>query len=228
MVEALAAQASSTLTGIVAGTTDPPAQVHGFRYFRGGHPLPTAESFSAARAILRYVSGQPENALMIFLISGGGSAAVEFPIDETISHLKGKARMNAKDLFGGFSEEEQEKMAEEAAQRWDSDTVRASNRRWNAYPPEEKKRILNEGNALFGDLVSVRAKGASSKEVQAVMARWHAHQRHFWSPSDEELLGLADLYNDDPRFRANYEKLETGLAEFMREAIKIYVKNRKK
>ncbi len=79
MAEALVKCVGGQLNGIVAGTTEPPVQIHGFRYFRGGHPTPTAESLEAGRAILRYVSGQPENALIVFLISGGGSAAAEYP-----------------------------------------------------------------------------------------------------------------------------------------------------
>ncbi len=148
-------------------------------------------------------------------------------IDETMSHLKGKADMNPRKLFAGFTEEEQEQLAKEAAERWDGETVKTSNRTWKSYTADEKKRILSEGNAVYSDLVAVRAKGAASKEVQAVIARWHAHLRYFWSPSDEQLLGLAELYNDDPRFRANYDRFEPGLSEFMREAVKVYVKNRR-
>ncbi|HEY9151282.1 MAG TPA: MerR family transcriptional regulator [Anaerolineales bacterium] len=149
-------------------------------------------------------------------------------VDNTINHLKGKKTMSQKGLFEGFSEEEQEKLAYEAAQKWDADTVRASNNKWKSYSDAEKKKILAEGNALYADLASVMSKGAASKEVQTVVARWHKHLQYFWSPNDDQLLGLADLYNDDPRFKANYEKVHPGLAEFMREAVKVYVKNRKK
>ena len=38
MVEALSAQVGASLEGIVASSVEPAAQVHGFRYFRGGHP----------------------------------------------------------------------------------------------------------------------------------------------------------------------------------------------
>jgi len=72
------------------------------------------------------------------------------------------------------------------------------------------------------------SKGAESREVQVVIARWHKHMQYFWSPNDEQLLGLADLYNDDSRFKANYDQVHPGLAEFMRAAVKVYVKNRKK
>jgi hypothetical protein len=65
-------------------------------------------------------------------------------------------------------------------------------------------------------------------QVQAVIARWHKHMQYFWSPNDEQLLGLADLYNNDPRFRENYEKVAPNLSEFMREAVKVYVNARMK
>ena len=136
--------------------------------------------------------------------------------------------MNAKGFFEGFSEKEQEKYAQEAAQRWDAETVHASNRKWKAYSDVEKKKILAEGQAVYTDLAAVMSTGAGSREVQAVIARWHKHLLYFWSPNDEQLLGLADLYNDDPRFKANYEGVHPGLAEFMRAAVKVYVKNRKK
>ena len=85
MVEALAAQVGSSLEGIVASSVEVASQVHGFRYFHGGHPTPNAESIQAARAILRAVEAQPASALVIFMISGGGSSIVEKPIDDEIS-----------------------------------------------------------------------------------------------------------------------------------------------
>ena len=85
MAEALVEQAGASLGGIVAGSTDPVTQLRGFRYFRGSHPLPDGESLAAGRAILRYVEHQPPQALVIFLISGGGSACVEYPIDDAIT-----------------------------------------------------------------------------------------------------------------------------------------------
>ena len=85
MVEALTAQVGASLEGIVASSVEPATQVHGFRYFRGGHPRPNAESIQAAGAILRALEAQPASALVIFLLSGGGSSLVERPIDDEIS-----------------------------------------------------------------------------------------------------------------------------------------------
>ncbi len=85
MVEALSAQVGASLEGIVASSVQPAAQLHGFRYFRGGHPTPNAESIQAASAMLRALEAQPASALVIFLLSGGGSSIVEKPIDDEIS-----------------------------------------------------------------------------------------------------------------------------------------------
>ena len=85
MVEALALQAGESLEGIVASSVSPGEQLRGFRYFRGGHPTPNAESIQAATAMLRAVDAQAASALVIFLVSGGGSSIVEKPSDDEIS-----------------------------------------------------------------------------------------------------------------------------------------------
>lgn len=86
MVEALAnTVGGSAVEGIVASPVAPATQVRGFRYFHGGHPTPNAESIEAARAIRKLLDGQTAASLVIFMISGGGSAVVEKPIDDEIS-----------------------------------------------------------------------------------------------------------------------------------------------
>jgi len=86
MVEALAQQVGeSSLEGIVASSVEPSTQVRGFRYFRGGHPTPNAESIHAANAIRKALDAQTSSSLVIFMLSGGGSAIVEKPSDDEIS-----------------------------------------------------------------------------------------------------------------------------------------------
>ncbi|MBZ5667804.1 MAG: DUF4147 domain-containing protein [Acidobacteriia bacterium] len=85
MAAALEAQVGCSLEGIVASSVEPASQVRGFRYFRGGHPTPTAESMQAAAAILKSLDSMDSASLAIFMISGGGSSIVEKPIDDEIS-----------------------------------------------------------------------------------------------------------------------------------------------
>ena len=52
----------------------------------GGHPLPDQHSLDSARAIFKLLAQvNAERAPVIFMVSGGGSAMVEMPIDDRIS-----------------------------------------------------------------------------------------------------------------------------------------------
>jgi glycerate 2-kinase len=55
------------------------------RYFEGGHPLPNEDSFSAARATLALLRKAKKDTLIFFLISGGGSAMFDLPLDPQIT-----------------------------------------------------------------------------------------------------------------------------------------------
>jgi hydroxypyruvate reductase len=72
-------------TGIVCAPTSPEAQVFGFRYFKGGHPMPNLESLKSAESIIRSLESLSSKSLVIFLLSGGGSSLVEKPAFESIS-----------------------------------------------------------------------------------------------------------------------------------------------
>jgi hydroxypyruvate reductase len=85
MVNSLEMQAGSRFDGIVASSVDPVSQVRGFRYFRGGHPLPNPESMRAAEAMLKSLRAQNAASLVLFLLSGGGSSIAEKPIHDEIS-----------------------------------------------------------------------------------------------------------------------------------------------
>ena len=85
MLDSLIAQTGPALEGIVVCSDEPAIHHHGFRYFRGSHPLPNEASMRAARAILKTISGLDANALVIYLISGGASAMVEVPSHDEIS-----------------------------------------------------------------------------------------------------------------------------------------------
>jgi len=56
-----------------------------FRYFESGHPLPNEDSFAAARAALSMLRKARKDTLIFFLISGGGSAMFDLPLDPQIT-----------------------------------------------------------------------------------------------------------------------------------------------
>lgn len=148
-------------------------------------------------------------------------------VDNTILYLKGQRTMSNHQLFDGINEEEQAKMEKDAMQQYDPETVKASYQRWRNYSAAEKQRVLDEGNAIYTEIVAAMPKGAGSPEVQALIERWRRHMDYFWTPALDQLTELADHYSQDPRFKANFDKMHPGLAEFMGEAVRIYVEKQK-
>jgi DNA-binding transcriptional MerR regulator len=149
-------------------------------------------------------------------------------VDNTISNLKGKTKMSNKQLFSGFSEEEQEKYAIEAEQMYDPETVRTSNRKWKSYSAEQKQQILDEGQQVYVEMLAAMHKGPGSPEVQALVGRWRAHMDYFWTPNLEQLIGLASMYKQDPRFKEKYDQMHPELAAFILSAVELYVADQKK
>lgn len=146
-------------------------------------------------------------------------------VNMTIKHLKGEKAMSKKQLFDAFSDQQQAEYEKEAMQMYDPEIVKASNSKWKNYSKAEKEKIGDEGNAVYQDLLLAMPKGAGSSEAQSCIDRWRKHMAYFWVPNEDQLLGLADLYNDDPRFKKNFDKIDPHLAEYMREAVGIYVAN---
>jgi hydroxypyruvate reductase len=73
------------LRGIFCSNQLPRCRNWRFRYFEGGHPLPNEDSFAAARAALALLKKARKDTLIFFLISGGGSAMFDLPLDPHIS-----------------------------------------------------------------------------------------------------------------------------------------------
>src|SRR6266567_162500 len=72
------------LRGICCTNQQPRSRNWRIRYFEAGHPLPNEESFAAARATLALLRKARKDTLVFFLISGGGSAMFDLPLDATI------------------------------------------------------------------------------------------------------------------------------------------------
>jgi glycerate 2-kinase len=85
MAEGLASLlgAEFAFMGVVSAPTPPLVAVDGIRYFVGGHPTPDEQSWKAAEAILALLKECDAKTVVFFLLSGGGSALVELPLDCT-------------------------------------------------------------------------------------------------------------------------------------------------
>jgi DNA-binding transcriptional MerR regulator len=147
-------------------------------------------------------------------------------VERTILHLRGKIDMESKELFEGFSEEKQKEYEDEIRRRYgDSEQLRESRKRWGGYSADEKRRIMEEGKTVYLDMVAAMPSGPTSAQAQAIVARWEQHLRYFYEPNTEILLGLADMYNDEPEFASFFQRIHPELNSFMRQAIQFYCKD---
>ncbi len=71
--------------GVCSAPVAPKKRRWRIRYFEGGHPLPNEDSLDAARDALKMLKRAGKQTFVFFLISGGGSAMLELPLDENIS-----------------------------------------------------------------------------------------------------------------------------------------------
>lgn len=77
--------------GVVVSNVPPPVVLEGFVAYQAGHPYPDGGSLAAAETILETVKAADEKTLIFFLISGGGSALVEKPLEESVTLEEMKA-----------------------------------------------------------------------------------------------------------------------------------------
>ena len=71
--------------GILVVPAAPPRALPGLETIVAGHPVPTRDSFHAGRLVLDRLSRTSERTLVFFLLSGGGSALVEWPLDADVT-----------------------------------------------------------------------------------------------------------------------------------------------
>lgn len=146
-------------------------------------------------------------------------------IDKTIQHLAGETDMSKKQLFQGFSEEQQKDYEREARLQYGPDNVNESIKRWNSYGKDGQAAIQAEGGEIYLGLAAAMEAGktADSDAVKELLARWHNHIRYFYEPTLDILRGLGELYNTDPRFMAFFEQIHPDLPAYLQTTITQYV-----
>ena len=123
-----------------------------------------------------------------------------------------------KKMFDGFDPARYE---DEAKQRWGDTTAYAeSARRTKSYGKAEWEEIKREADAIYAKLAALMGTPVDDPAVQAVVAEHRAHIDRWFYPCSEEIhRGLGEMYVADPRFTANLDKIATGFAQFLRDAI---------
>jgi MerR family transcriptional regulator, thiopeptide resistance regulator len=149
-------------------------------------------------------------------------------VERTITAREEGARIMAQDMFDGFDHTQ---YREEVEERWGAEAYRASDEWWTSKTPAEQESVKAQAADLNAAWTAAAAAGLdpASEAAQALAARHVA-----WldgvpgiprdgdgAPASAYLLGLADLYVADDRFRSSYGTLEQ--ATFVRDTIHAWV-----
>ncbi|MES2213220.1 MAG: MerR family transcriptional regulator [Patescibacteria group bacterium] len=144
-------------------------------------------------------------------------------IDITIKKMNDKKEIKEEELYGNFSDAEQKEYAEEAKQRWgNTEAYKQSMERTKHWTKENYAQVKKDGDELMKNIVAAMSHGIESDEVQKLIGKWRAGINVFYDTTPEICRGLASMYISDSRFTAYYEKYQTGLAQFMHDAIFYY------
>lgn len=149
-------------------------------------------------------------------------------VEKTIAMTEGRFKMSNKEKFEGFKkkmiDENEKKYGKEVRAKYGDDAVNQS----NAKVMKMTEKQYQEVTALAEDIKTTLAEAMKTGNPAGELAQKAAdlHKRwltYYWKEySKEAHAGLAQMYVDDERFKAYYDKDQPGTAEFLRDAIQIY------
>lgn len=151
-------------------------------------------------------------------------------VENTIKMQEGSITMSDKEKFEGFKKsmisKNEEKYGEEIRKKYGNDTVDQSNAKLMNMSEEEYSKVISIENEMKDYLAQAFAIGDPGSELAQKAADLHKQWIcYFWPTYNKEAhAGLAQMYVDDERFTAYYDKEQPGTAKFLRDAITIYTK----
>lgn len=153
-------------------------------------------------------------------------------VSKTIRAVKGEITMGDKEKFEGFKqklvEENEQKYGEEIRQKYGDKVVEASNAKVKNMTQEQYAKVEQLSKEVNETLKEACLLGDPASELAQKACDLHKQWLcYFWPEgmySKEAHKGLATMYCEDERFKAYYDAITPGCAEFLREAIDIYCK----
>lgn len=149
-------------------------------------------------------------------------------IDKTIEASEGRIIMSDREKFEGFKqkmiEENERKYGKEIREKYGNEAVDRSNKKLMNMTPEKYAQVEKLSSELMDMLKEAFKTGDPAGELAQKAADLHRQWLcFFWdSYSREAHAGVAQMYVDDERFTAYYDKEQPGLAKFLRDAVHIY------
>jgi DNA-binding transcriptional MerR regulator len=156
--------------------------------------------------------------------------ALIFNVEKTIMFKERKMIMSDQEKFEGFKdrliEENERTYGKEIREKYGDERVDFSNSRLKNATKEELAGAEQLGEDVLETLFQAYQNGDPAGELAQKAADLHRQWLSFYwgSYSKEAHAGLAQMYVDDERFTAYYDKKQPGLTKFLRDAVVIYTK----
>lgn len=143
-------------------------------------------------------------------------------IDKTIIRMNAKdQQLTDEELYEGLTSKQREEYRGEAIQKWGEEVTRAEDR-LRQMSKAEINALKAEGDVIVRKMAAMTRLPANDTTVQKVVEEYHRHLNK-WNETDKERFRcLGEMYVEDARFRATYDKYQKGLANWLRDAIRIY------
>ncbi|WP_226534891.1 MerR family transcriptional regulator [Fictibacillus halophilus] len=149
-------------------------------------------------------------------------------VEKTIASNEGRITMKDKEKFEGFKQkmvqDNENKYGKEIREKYGDDVVNTSNEKVLNMTQSEHDEVTKLSVDLHTTLAEAFKTGDPAGKLAQKAAELHKQWLTFyWNEySNEAHAGLAQMYVDDERFTAYYDKDQPGTAKFLRDAIYIY------
>lgn len=149
-------------------------------------------------------------------------------VDRTIAeYAEERTMLTDEELYEGFPKETVERWKREAKAKYGA-AYEESDRKARSMSKDEAKAVFAEGGELERRWADLARSGAphDGEAAMELAAAWRDHMSRFWEPGAEAFAGLGRMYCENEEFRARYEAMQKGLAEFMRDAMAAFARTR--
>lgn len=149
-------------------------------------------------------------------------------VEKTIALTEGRINMSDEEKFEGFKQklldDNEREYGKEIREKYGKDAVEKSYSKVKNMTQEEYDAVTKLSEEITKTLGEAFKTGDPAGDLAQKAADLHKQWLSFYwdSYSKEAHGGLAQMYVDDERFKAYYDKEQSGTAEFLRDAILIY------
>ncbi|QFT87285.1 HTH-type transcriptional activator TipA [Bacillus sp. THAF10] len=155
-------------------------------------------------------------------------------VDMTLAAKEGSITMSDQEKFEAFKQnlidDNEQKYGAEIRTKYGEETIDKSNAKLKGMSKEKYEQGEKLGQEVLQVLHEAFQTGDPTSPLAQKAAELHRQWLSFYwdSYSKEAHAGLAQMYVDDERFTAYYDKQQPGTAAFLRDAVFLYTGTKKK